>query len=98
MNIPNTQPQPDYWDEDTPWWKAVRKWEQGRNLSSQEIDDLKICSTREDDRRVTQLASLLIRLQHNEMETIQKNDSLTQFLLRRRNAERLKSLLQTEER
>ena len=93
MNTPHPLHQQDYWDENTPWWKAVKKWEQREKLSNQEIQELESYTTEKEDRRVRQLTTLLINLHRDETETIRKNDSLTQFLLRRRNASHLRTLL-----
>jgi hypothetical protein len=72
----------DYNDSQAPWWLEVNNWVEGKKVNIENI----LPSLNSDDRRIAQLCHLLKNLQENEEKTIQENDSLTRWLLQKRNS------------
>lgn len=77
MNI-NT---PTYNEPSAPWWAEVNNWCEGKTIDLSKIQEFES----NPDRRVAQLCQLLKRLVQSPEKTIQENDSLTRWLLEKRN-------------
>lgn len=78
-------PEFDYNDHTAPWWLEVNKWVEGKSINKEYIFPF----LESEDRRTAQLCHLLKNLQENEEQTIQENDSLTRWLLQKRNSYQL---------
>lgn len=85
-------PIPDYWEENSPWWRAVRLWENDIPVPNQLLEEVQRLNTAT-DRRIGQLCRFIELLIKDEENTVQNNDSLTRWLLTRRNSRRLQNLL-----
>ncbi len=83
----------DYWNESAPWWKALNTWENDKPLSKDTLILLQKIKGETADRRTRQLCHFLLRLASDEAEMTHNNDSFTQYLLKRRNAQRLRKRL-----
>lgn len=84
--------QPDYWQDSAPWWEALRHWENDQPLTEKTLSQLQTIQKETLDRRVAQLCHFLRKIAAQETAMVQQNDSFTQYLLKRRNARRLRKL------
>ncbi len=75
----------DYNDSQAPWWLEVNNWVEGKKVNIENI----LSFINSNDRRTAQLCYLLKNLEENEEKTIQENDSLTRWLLQKRNSYQL---------
>jgi len=84
----------EYNDPTAPWWTEMNTWCEGGAIDVKRIKPFE----RTTDRRTVQLCSLLERLATNPAKTIQENDSLTRWLLQKRNETLIKQKFRKRQR
>lgn len=72
----------DYNNPDAPWWEELANWCERGVINAGRIKPF----THATDRRTAQLCNLLERMATKPKDTIQENDSLTRWMLQKKNA------------